>query len=243
MKKKDAIEILHEDEAILVINKSSGLLSLPDRFKPELLNIKDWANQHCGRIWIVHRLDRDTSGVLVLAKSEEAHRHLSLQFENREVQKQYLALVKGRPSNSAGTIDRPIAPNPHRPGRMVISKSGKEALTSYEVLEQYRAYSLLSVSIHTGRTHQIRVHAKAIGCPLAIDPIYGDDKGIFLSQLKGKGYQISKNQEERPLIHRLSLHAKQLSFVHPVNRDEVSFEAPLHKDFRAVLKQLRRWSS
>ncbi|MBX2876881.1 MAG: RluA family pseudouridine synthase [Saprospiraceae bacterium] len=243
MKRKDAIDIIYEDEALLVINKGSGLLSLPDRFKPELPNIKDWADRHCGRIWIVHRLDRDTSGLLILAKSEAAHRHLSLQFENRQVKKYYLALVKGRPAPSSGTVDRPIAANPHRPGRMIVSKSGKEALTSYEVLESFRAYSLLHVSIHTGRTHQIRVHMKAIGCPLAIDPIYADDKGIFLSQLKGKSYQIGKNKEERALIQRLSLHAKQLSFLHPVSNKEISFEAPLHKDYRAVLKQLRKWST
>ena len=242
MKRKDAIEIIYEDDAILVINKGSGLLSLPDRFKPELQNLKDWADRHCGRIWIVHRLDRDTSGVLVLAKSEAAHKHLSLQFENRQVKKYYLALGKGRPGQTSGAIDRPLSPNPHRPGRMVVSKSGKEALTSFEILESFRNYSLLQVSIHTGRTHQIRVHLKAIGCPLAIDPIYGDDKGIFLSQLKGRSYQIGKDKEERPLLHRLSLHAKQLSFLHPVTNKELSFEAPLHKDYRAVLKQLRRWS-
>lgn len=241
MKRKDSIEVIFEDDNILIVNKGSGLLSLPDRFKPELLNLKDWGEQHCGRIWIVHRLDRDTSGVLVLAKSPEAHRHLSLQFENRQVQKEYLALVKGRPGQTTGTIDRPIAPNPHRPGRMIISKSGKEALTTYETLESFRGYSLLQVAIHTGRTHQIRVHMKAIGCPLAIDPIYADDKGILLSQLKGKGYQKGKDREERPLIQRLSLHAKQLSFLHPVTNKEVLFEAPLHKDFRAVLKQLRKW--
>ncbi len=243
MKRKELIELIYEDDAILIINKGSGLLSLPDRFKPELPNLKDWANQYADRIWIVHRLDRDTSGVLILAKSEAAHRHLSLQFENRQVRKHYLALVKGRPSQNTGKIDRPIAPNPHRPGRMIVNKSGKEAVTSFEVRERFRGYSLLQVSIHTGRTHQIRVHMKSIGCPLAIDPIYADDKGIFLSQLKGKGYQAGKNKEERPLIQRLSLHAKQLSFIHPVTNEEVSFEAPLHKDYRAVLNQLRRWRS
>lgn len=243
MKKKGLFEIIYEDDAILVVNKASGLLSLPDRFKPELPNLKDFGDRHCGRIWIVHRLDRDTSGVLVLAKTEVAHKALSLQFENRQVKKHYWALVKGRPGQSEGEVDRPIAPNPHHPGRMIISKAGKTALSRFQIVESFRGYSLLDVSIHTGRTHQIRVHMKAIGCPLAIDPIYGDDRGIFLSQIKGKKYQIGKGQEERPLIHRLSLHAKQLSFLHPVTNKEVSFEAPLHKDYRAVLKQLNRWSS
>lgn len=242
MKKKGFFDIVHEDEYVLVVNKASGLLSLPDRFKPELPNLKELADQHYGKVWIVHRLDRDTSGVLVLAKTEEAHRSLSQQFEKRKVKKHYWALVKGGPGQAEGDIDRPIAPNPHRPGRMIVSKSGKTALTHYQILESFRGYSLLDVSIHTGRTHQIRVHMKAIGCPLAIDPIYGDEKGIFLSQLKGKSYQMGKGQVERPLMNRLSLHAKLLSFQHPISNEALNFEAPLHKDFKAVLQQLGKWS-
>lgn len=243
MKKKDQLDILFEDDALVLINKPSGLLSIPDRYKPELANVKDLLDADLGTCYIVHRLDKDTSGLLCMAKTEEAHRHLSLQFEHRTVVKKYLALVEGSPPYESGEIDRPIGPNPNRSGSMVISKSGKAALTHYKVVAAFKAYSLLEVEIKTGRTHQIRVHLKAIGCPLAVDPIYHNPEGILLSTIKKRrSYQLGKEQEERPLMSRLSLHAQQLGFTHPVSNEWMTIEAPMHKDFRAVLQQLQKWS-
>lgn len=241
MKRKGQIELVYEDETLLIVNKASGLLTLPDRFRPELPNVKDLLNAKYGQIWVVHRLDKDTSGILCFAKNESAHRDLSLQFENRTVGKKYLALVQGSPIQEEGEIDRAIAPNPHQPGKMIILKSGKPSLTLYKKVEAFKGFSLLEVEIKTGRTHQIRVHLKAIGCPLAIDPIYHENEGILLSAIKGRSYHLGKDQVERPLMKRLSLHAMQLSFDHPISKERMVFEGPLHKDFEAVLKQLRKW--
>ncbi len=241
MKRKDQIAIVYEDETLLVVNKASGLLTLPDRFRPELPNVKDILTAKYGQIWVVHRLDKDTSGLLCFAKNESAHRDLSLQFENRTVEKKYLALVQGSPMQDEGEIDRPIAANPHQPGKMILLKSGKPSLTLYKKLASFKGYSLLEVEIKTGRTHQIRVHLKAIGCPLAIDSIYHEDQGILLSAIKGRSYHLGKDQVERPLMSRLSLHANQLSFDHPLTKERKHFEGPLHKDFQAVLKQLEKW--
>lgn len=241
MKRKGQIELVYEDETLLIVNKASGLLTLPDRFRPELPNVKDILAAKYGQIWVVHRLDKDTSGLLCFAKNETAHRDLSLQFENRTVGKKYVALVQGSPMQEEGEIDRPIAANPHQAGKMIILKSGKPSLTLYKKLEAFKGYSLLEVEIKTGRTHQIRVHLKAIGCPLAIDPIYHESEGILLSAIKGRSYQLGKGQVERPLMNRLSLHAMQLSFDHPVTNERMVFEGHLHKDFEAVLKQLRKW--
>lgn len=241
MKRKGQIELVYEDETLLIVNKASGLLTLPDRFRPELPNVKDILAAKYGQIWVVHRLDKDTSGILCFAKNETAHRDLSMQFENRTVGKKYLALVQGSSVQEKGEIDRAIAPNPHQPGKMIILKSGKPSLTLYKKVEAFKGYSLLEVEIKTGRTHQIRVHLKAIGCPLAIDPIYHENDGILLSAIKGRSYHLGKDQVERPLMNRLSLHAMQLSFDHPVTKERMDFEGPLHKDFEAVLKQLRKW--
>ena len=241
MKRKGQIELVYEDETLLIVNKASGLLTLPDRFRPELPNVKDILTAIYGQIWVVHRLDKDTSGLLCFAKNETAHRDLSMQFENRTVGKKYAALVQGSPVQEEGEIDRAIAPNPHQPGKMIILKSGKPSLTLYKKVEAFKGYSLLEVEIKTGRTHQIRVHLKAIGCPLAIDPIYHENDGILLSAIKGRSYHLGKDQVERPLMNRLSLHAMQLSFDHPVTKERMVFEGPFHKDFEAVLKQLRKW--
>ena len=146
------------------------------------------------------------------------------------------------PSEKEGSINKSIARHPAQPGRMIISTKGKKAHTDYKVIEQFGNYSLLEVQIHTGRTHQIRVHLNALGLPLAVDSIYGHKPAFFLSSLKGKKYKRSAEQEERPLISRSSLHARVLSFKHPQSKERLTFEATLPKDFSALLKQLRKWN-
>lgn len=236
------IEIIYEDEALLIVNKPADLLTIPDRFaleKPNLLH--SLSDHYKGKIWVVHRLDKETSGIICFAKTEEAHKNLSQQFFNRTVDKIYVALVDGKPNPPEGTIDAPIGEHPTQPGKMTVIRTGKSALTDYKIIEIFKAFSLVEANIHTGRTHQIRVHFKHIGHPLAVDPLYGKREAFYLSEVKHKGYQLGKFQEERPLMSRTTLHAAQLTINHPVTNEKLTFSAPLPKDFQAVLNQLNKW--
>lgn len=234
-------DILFQDDHLIVANKAPGLLSIPDRFALEKPNLMAQLGQLFGKIWVVHRLDKETSGLLCWALTEEAHKSLSLQFQKRQTEKHYLALVDGRPASETGEITHAIGEHPTINGKMCITKSGKSALTHYQVLQYFRHFSLIDAKIETGRTHQIRVHLESIGHPLAVDPLYGKRKAIFLSEIKQKGYHLGKFQEEKALMERLSLHAWKLKLKHPATEEEISFEAPPPKDFRAVLNQLEKW--
>ncbi|MEQ8707126.1 MAG: RluA family pseudouridine synthase [Phaeodactylibacter sp.] len=235
-------EIIYQDDELLVVNKPTGLLTLPDRFKPdEKPNLKTQLDQAFGKVWTVHRLDRETSGLLVFALNEESHRSLSSQFQERTVEKTYLAILDGCPSEDQGTIDRPLGPNPAKPGQMMVVRKGKPSVTHFKVIEAFRQFALVSFQIETGRTHQIRVHAASIGHPLAVDAFYGRRENLYLSEIKRRGFQLGKTQEERPLLSRIALHSSQLSFTHPTTQELLTLEAPLPKDLRAVLNQLRKW--
>ncbi len=231
-------QILSTSESWVAVDKPAGIRSIPDRFQTGLPNIAGMLGSHFEEIYTVHRLDRDTSGVMVFATSAATHKMLSQQFEERKVSKHYLVLVSGRVSPAEGRIEMPLAHHTARPNMMVVHKRGKEAITTYTVLEQFRSCALLSVQIHTGRTHQIRVHMQYAGHPLLIDPVYGGREAFYLSSVKKK-YRLSG--EEKPLMARQTLHAASLSFNCPDTGSEVSVEAPLPKDFQAVLNQLRKW--
>lgn len=234
-------DIIYENEDFIVINKLSGLLSIPDREAKEN-SLKKIMQDKYGQIFTVHRLDRETSGLIVFAKNEETHKHLSKQFEDRQTEKIYNGLVLGSLAQKQGLIDAPIAEHPSKKGLMIIHKNGKESLTGYEVLEDFGIFSNVQFRIYTGRTHQIRVHAKNIGHPVACDKLYGDGKPVFLSAFKHK-FKLSKNQdEEKPILSRLALHSYRLSFkdAHGTNHE---FEAPLPKDLKALLQQLRKWKT
>lgn len=231
--------ILFKDEDLIVVNKPAGLLSIPDRFNEQLPSLSKILEQHLGKIWVVHRLDRDTSGVMVFARNEETHRFLSNQFSGRKTEKIYLGLVTGRIWEKEGKIDTPIMEDPGKKGKMTTGKKGREALTTFSVLESFNLYTFLQLHIFTGRTHQIRVHLKSIGHPVAMDELYGNGKPFYLSFIKKK-YHIGKFQEEeKPLMSRMALHASSLSFEDK-NGQRLLFEAPLPKDFQAVLSQLRK---
>ncbi|MCB0548411.1 MAG: RluA family pseudouridine synthase [Phaeodactylibacter sp.] len=234
-------EILFEDEHLIVAHKPPGLLSIPDRFSPEKPNLMALLSQQYGKVWTVHRIDRETSGLICFARTEDAHRHLSLQFEQRTVEKTYLALLDGASLPDEGTIDRPLAASQNQPGKMVVAKKGKTAITHYKVVDRFRHFTLVEARIETGRTHQIRVHFESIGHPLAVDSLYGRREAFYLSEVKSKGYQLGRDQEERPLMSRLPLHAWKLALNHPHTNERLVFEAPLPKDFAAVLKQLKKW--
>lgn len=235
---KLAEQILFENDAFVAINKPSGMLTIPDRAGKET-SLKETLKQHYGGIFTVHRLDRDTSGVVVFAKNEEAHKQLSQAFESREVEKFYLGLALGVPAAPSGTIDVGIAEHPVKRGLMTTSKKGKASITDYKLLEPFRFFSWMQFQIHTGRTHQIRVHLKHIGHPIVCDALYGDGKPVLLSAIKKKAFNLSKNEEtERPLLSRLALHSSRLRFT--FNNETYELEAPLPKDLKATLQQLQK---
>lgn len=230
--------IIFENESLIALNKPSGLLSIPDREGKEV-SLKTMLLEKYGDIFTVHRLDRETSGLIIFAKNATAHKHFSQQFENRKTIKIYLGVLIGSLQNTEGSVDAPIAENMVHRGTMIIHRRGKAALTDYKLLKDLKMYSWVQFQIHTGRTHQIRIHAKEIGHPIACDAIYGDGKAILLSAFKSK-FKLSKDVlEERPLLNRLALHAFQLTIT-DVDGTLLSLEAPLHKDLRATLQQLEK---
>jgi 23S rRNA pseudouridine955/2504/2580 synthase/23S rRNA pseudouridine1911/1915/1917 synthase len=232
-------EILFENDSFIAINKPAGLLSIPDREGKEP-SLKSWLREKYGNIFTVHRLDRETSGVIVFAKDEETHKFLSVAFEQRDVEKFYQGLVQGSLPETKGSIDLPIMEHPAKPGTMVVNKHGKASLTDYEVIEDLGLYSLVQFNIHTGRTHQIRVHMQALGHPIACDELYGDARPIKLSSFK-RNFKLSKNEEEeRPILSRLALHSQLLHFK-DAKGEYHTLEAPLPKDIRALIQQLKKW--
>ncbi|MBK5269833.1 MAG: RluA family pseudouridine synthase [Bacteroidia bacterium] len=233
--------IVYETNDLIALNKPSGLLSIPDREGKEI-SLKKILQEKYGEIFTVHRLDKDTSGIIVFAKNEQTHKYLSKQFEERQTEKIYLGLVKGTLINKKGNINSPITEHPVKKGLMVINHKGKEALTDYEVLEDFGIYSWVQFQIHTGRTHQIRVHMQDMGHHIVCDALYGDGKPVLISSLKNK-YKLSKNElEERPIINRLALHAWKLKLI-STDGKKIELEALLPKDLRAVLQQLNKWKS
>ena len=239
--KKGSGGILIEDDAVLAINKPAGLLVLPDRYDHTLHNLYDLLKETFGTIFVVHRIDRETSGVVLFAKTAEAHAQLNTAFEQRQVEKKYRAIVAGTSHTDSDSIILPIIENEHGIRKMKIdTKKGKESRTDYAVMERFDGYILVEARPHTGRTHQIRVHLSAIGLPILADSLYGDGRGFFLSAIK-RNYQ--GKEEEQPLLRRTALHAFSLSFSHPVTRENIVIEAPLPKDMEAVLKALRKYKT
>lgn len=237
--RKLPFDILLEDENMVAISKPSGMLTLPDRHDGALQSVRGILQAAYGQIFVVHRLDKDTSGVIVFAKNEETHKYLSQLFESRDVEKIYLGLVHGRPMPAQGSILEPLSEHPAKNGTMVVYKKGKPSHTDYKVVKDLGKFSLVEYNLHTGRTHQIRVHSKFIGHPIVCDPFYGDGKPVLLSSIKKK-FNLSKNEEaERPILGRLALHAYRLSFSGPDGKPVV-IEAPLHKDMRALIAQLEK---
>lgn len=237
--KSALLPILHEDSDIVAIDKPAGLAAIPGRGDNESV-LQQLSAQLNMKLLVVHRLDKDTSGVMLFAKHTAAQRHLSHQFQNNTVQKEYLALVVGRPQHDEGEIDAPIGVHPTNKRMMTVVKhGGRPARTLWKVEQRFRQFTLLRVFPRTGKTHQIRVHLTSIGLPLAVDPVYNSgSSAIFLSQLK-RNYRQKAGEPERPLIDRLTLHAHRLRFVHPDSAQrEMVAEPP--KDFRATCSQLSR---
>jgi RluA family pseudouridine synthase len=234
--------ILFEDDSFIAFDKPSGLLVSPDRWDKERENLAAMVHKELSpNFFNVHRLDCDTSGVILVAKTKKALDAASNLFQSREVQKQYVAISHGLPKEEKGTIRMAMAEDETRPGKMKIVRSGKPAVTDFEVVERFRRYALVKLVPHTGRTHQLRVHLAAIGCPITCDRFYGDGRGLMLSELK-RHYKQHAERPERPLIGRLALHAEVLSLPHPVTGVPLLIRAPMPDDFELALKYLRRYS-
>ena len=223
------LDIIYEDDDILVINKQKGLVVHPGNGNPDgtLVNAimaycKDSLSGIGGEIrpGIVHRIDKDTSGLLIVAKNDKAHINISDQIKNHEVKKTYIALVRGNLKENMATIDMPIARSNKDRTKMAVSKDGKKAVTHIKVLERFDGYTLLEVNIETGRTHQIRVHLSQIGYPIVGDMVYSNGKNPF-----GVEGQM--------------LHSMKLEFKHPTTGKEVKLEAPIPEYFENVLNELR----
>jgi 23S rRNA pseudouridine1911/1915/1917 synthase len=226
MARSDKLDILAEADDYVAVNKPAGLATIPGRAETDSvlerlgrqINLPS-SGKADPRVRVVHRLDKDTSGVLLFAKHADAQRHLSHQFQNNTIHKEYLALVRGSPAAREGEIDAPLARHPASPQRMAVVKhGGRPARTAWAVEEMFRDLALLRVLPRTGKTHQIRVHLASIGLPLAIDPLYNAPRGrapwpgVMLSSFK-RGYHPAGGEQERPLIDRLTLHAEKLRFV------------------------------
>jgi 23S rRNA pseudouridine1911/1915/1917 synthase len=238
------IDVIYEDDHIIVLNKQVDLLVHPARgYKSgtlvnglvfrygEILS----SGKNPFRPGIVHRLDRNTTGALVVAKTDEAHWKLSRQFADRKTRKTYLTVVHGTPDLDSDCINAPIGINPRHREMCTVRHDGKESVTCYEVLESFRGYSLLQLDLKTGRTHQIRVHMAYIKHPVVADDMYGG-KPVYLWQLKDQPAAA-----EEPIIARVALHAWRLGFTHPITGEAMEFEAPVPADILNLLDALRTW--
>ena len=236
------VETLYEDDDFLIVNKPAGLLVIPDRFNSDIPSLNKILETRLGHhVWVVHRLDRETSGVICFAKNETAHKYLSALFLERDVSKFYAGLVIGTVIPEEGRIENMIAEHPGINGKMIVAKKGKTAVTDYKVVEQWPLYALVQFQIHTGRTHQIRVHMQSVGHPIVCDELYGDGKPFFVSQIKRRYKQSEKEEQEKPLLGRLALHAYKLEFQKE-NGKLITVEAPLPKDMAACVNQLNKWA-
>ena len=222
------VPVIYEDKDIIVVNKPKGMVVHPANGNPDgtlvnaiLAMCKGSLSGIGGEIrpGIVHRLDKDTSGLLIVAKNDEAHIKMSKQIQDRKVEKRYIALVRGNVPDNEATIDMPIAISKVDRKKMAVDKNGKEAVTHFKVLKRYGNYTLLEIKIDTGRTHQIRVHMSYIGYPVVGDSVYSSGKNEF-----GVEGQM--------------LHARYLKFKHPITGKELNLEAPLPEYFEKIIKQL-----
>ncbi len=238
------LDIIYEDDDILVLNKQANMIVHPARGykKGTLVNgLVCHAKQLSKgseefRPGIVHRLDRNTTGVLIVAKNDTAHWRLAKQFETRGVKKYYLAIVHGTPELSADCINKPLAVHPTIREKFAVRyENGKESITYYEVIEKFRGYSLLKLDIRTGRTHQIRVHMSFIKHSIVGDDMYGG-KIVYRWQVEDK-----EAVPQEPLMARPALHAAQLEITHPQTNERMKFEAPLPIDFQQMLEELRKF--
>jgi 23S rRNA pseudouridine1911/1915/1917 synthase len=244
------LDILYEDEYLAVINKPFDMVVHPAKgnWGGTLANALEFHFAQLSRIngdyrpGIVHRLDRDTSGVILVAKQEQAHRDLGMQFETRKIFKEYLAITSGVLGRDSDYIERRITKHRHDRIKMAVTDDvdeGKEACSFYEVIERFRGYTFCRISPKTGRTHQIRVHLASEGCPVAADKVYSGRDCLRLSDL----ITLPSMEADEILMHRQALHAHRLRFMHPIRKEVCDVQAPLPAEFENTLAALRKHRS
>lgn len=244
--KKAPFTLIYADDDMIAVNKAAGLLVAADRWDIEAPRLDLLIQKElpqiaplCQRLYAVHRIDKDTSGILLYALNAEAHRALNTAFQEREIKKTYRLLIHGRVQEEQFTVDLPLRADGDALHRTVVDKRrGKEAITHFTVLETFRQFSLLEARPVTGRTHQIRAHLAAAGYPIVCDSLYGSSKPVLLSELKQRWR--GDVYTEQPLIRRLALHAYQLEGLHPRTREPFSFTAEYAKDFKSTVHQLQK---
>ncbi len=240
MAKQNDYSVIYSDEDIVVLNKRSGLLIAADRYNPDEPRLDLLAEEEFGKLYAVHRIDKDTSGIIVYARNAEAQRNISMQFEQRLVQKTYHALVYGRPLWNELSVKLPLLPDGDAKHRTVVDKKkGKFSVTEFRLIGNCGSFSWIEAKPITGRTHQIRVHLAANNFSIVCDPLYGgNQKPVRLSEIKRNWH--GEEDEERPLLSRLALHAYKITFTHPTTNQELTFCAPYSKDLDATRKQLQK---
>lgn len=230
--------ILSENNDFIIVNKAPGLLTIPGRHNEKQPSLLTMLRSRYPQILTVHRIDKDTSGLIVFALHAEAHKELSLLFQNGMIEKKYWTITEGSINMDDVDLDYPIAKDPSRPGSMKIHPKGKPSFTSIHVLERFKRFTLVEASILTGRTHQIRVHLKHYGHPVICDPLYGNRNALFIEDVKKRMAQSRQMDNRIPLIARTALHAFSLKFNY-IDK-EYLFTVDPPKDFKASLNQMRK---
>ena len=243
--------VLWADPALLIVNKPAGVLVNPGGFdrqgRPANVSLRELLEPRYGRLWLVHRLDRDTSGVLLLARTADAHRVLNAQFQEHTTLKVYHAFVIGCPTWARHTVDLSLVPNGDRKHRTVVPhteaarQKAKRARTNLYVLERFAHHTLIEARPETGRTHQIRAHLAALGLPIVADELYGGGTSLAWSDL-GAGVRSSPDSPSL-LLERQALHAQSLALHHPLTQEQLSFDAPYPLDLARTLEVLRQAGS
>jgi RluA family pseudouridine synthase len=231
------IPIIWQDEHILAIDKPPGLLAIPDGYDTSLPHVKGILEPNFELLWVIHRLDRYTSGVMVLARSAAAHRNLNAQFQERRVKKIYLALIIGDPDWDSITVDQPLSANKGRRKRTVVDlQNGKPSVTHLKVRQRHGNYTLVEAVPQTGRRHQIRAHLAGLGHPVACDSLYGGEKNIQYADIIHNPPGRASFSE--PLLKRPGLHARELELVHPATAEGLVFKAPYPNDLQQTMDVL-----
>ena len=238
MKAAPPFTIVYEDDDIIAVNKASGISTGGDRWDLNRQRLdKLIVEAGTPRVFTVHRIDRETSGLVVFAKNEAAHSRLSRAFEDRDIAKRYIAIVHGRPPWQQTSCSLPLIPDGNKQHQTIIDKyRGKKSLTNFVLQGSAGNYSVLEALPETGRTHQIRVHAAALGHPIVCDSLYGQDQPVLLSAFK-KNWR-GDPVDEKPLLSRLGLHALELTL--PVSVGSITLTAPLPRDMSALIKQMNK---